>query len=90
MKETTRDRKIKELFRKNYSPEEIANLLNISIKRVFKTLKKNYKPDKEKDYYLYFEKSIKIKKEFVEIYRKYNFFDSFGKIIDEKTSKRGI
>ena len=90
MKETTRDRKIKELFRKNYSPEEIANFLNIPIQRVFKTLKRTYKLNKETDYYLYFEKNVKIKKELIEIYRKHNFFDSFGKIIDKNTSKRGI
>ena len=89
MKESTRDRKIKELFRKNFSPEEIAKALNIKVERVMKTLKRTYKPDKEKDFCIYFQKSLKIKKEMVEIYRKYGFFDSFGKIEDELNLQKG-
>ncbi len=89
MKESTRDKKIKELFKKNFSPEEIAKTLNIKVERVMKTLKRTYKSDKEKDFYIYFQKSLKIRQEIVGIYRKHGFLDSLGKIDDELNLQKG-
>ena len=82
MKESNRDKKIKALFQKNIPPKEIAKKLNITTSRVLKTLKQAYKPNREKDISIYFQKSLKIKKEIIKIYRKHGFLDSLGEIED--------
>lgn len=89
MKESTRDKKIKKLFKEKKSVKEIANILNISVGRVLKTLKKTYKPNKEEDLETYFLKSQKIKKEIIKIYRKHYFLESFGKIEDKLNLQKG-
>jgi len=75
-----RDSEIKMLFKQGYSVEEIAKTLHLQKRRVLRVLKHFFKPDKEKDFEMYYVLKHKTKAEIINIYRKNNFYDSFKKI----------